>query len=274
MLPSLYSGISGMQQFQQSMNVIGNNIANVNTTGFKSARTNFSDTFSEVLGRTGSGGSVQIGMGVATSSITNQFSQGSLSDTGISTDLAIQGDGFFVVRDSITNSEYLTRAGDFQVDLNGYLVTTAGFRVQGYSDTSLSTVGDLQIDGTGSGASAGATMASFTIDAQGKVQVRMSDGTEFTRGQILLQSVRTPQALVREGNNLYSGAETAGPLAAAVVPGTSGVGSLAVGTLEMSNVDLANEFTSLITTQRAFQANARMITTSDEMLQELVNLKR
>jgi len=274
MLPSLYSGISGMQQFQTSMNVIGNNIANVNTTGFKSARTNFTDTFSEVLGRTGSGGAVQIGMGVATSSITNQFTQGSLADTGVPTDLAVQGEGFFIVRDSVTDADYLTRAGDFQVDLNGYLVTTAGFRVQGYNDSTLATTGDIQIDGTGSGAAAGATMASFTIDAQGKVKVRMSDGTEFTRGQILLQSVRTPQALVREGNNMYSGMESAGPLAAPVVPGTLGVGSLSAGTLEMSNVDLANEFTSLITTQRAFQANARMITTSDEVLNEVLNIKR
>ena len=111
------------------------------------------------------------------------------------------------------------------------------------------------------------------------VKVRLSDGSEYTRGQVLLQRFSDPQALQKEGLNLYSGIGSAGPLGGgtaplAEAPGTNGLGRIESGALELSNVDLANEFTSMITTQRAFQASARIITTSDEMLQELVNLKR
>ena len=107
----------------------------------------------------------------------------------------------------------------------------------------------------------------------------MSDGSDFVRAQILLQNFSDPAALMKEGNNLFSGIGAAGPLGGsatptAAVPGTNGLGEIQSGALELSNVDLASEFTNLITTQRAYQANARIITTSDEMLQELVNLKR
>jgi flagellar hook protein FlgE len=226
------------------------------------------------MGETGSGSTMQIGTGVTTSAITNTFAQGAVANTGVNTDLAIQGNGFFVVRDPNSGAEFLTRAGDFEKTVDGYLQTHSGLRLQGFSDAALTTRGDIQIDGTGSGAAANATVASVSIGAEGQIRVRMSDGTEFVRGQVLLQSVRAPQNLVKEGNNLYSGIASSGPLAAADAPGSSGLGKLASNALEMSNVDLANEFSNLITTQRAFQANARIITTSDEMLMELVNLKR
>ena len=123
-----------------------------------------------------------------------------------------------------------------------------------------------------------ATFVSFSIDTEGVIKVRLSDGSEYTRGQVLLQRFSDPQALTNEGLNLYSGIAAAGPLGGATpapaAPGTNGLGRIESGALELSNVDLANEFSSMITTQRAFQASARIITTSDEMLQELVNLKR
>jgi flagellar hook protein FlgE len=274
MLTSLYSGVSGMQQFQQSMDVIGNNIANVNTTGFKSARVDFADSFSAAMGETGAGNSMQIGTGVTTSAISNNFTRGTVTSTGVQTDVAIEGNGFFVVSDAANGAQFLTRAGDFKIDTNGYLVTNSGLRVQGFSDAGLTTRGDILIDGTGSSSPPGTAVASVSIDREGKIKVRMEDGVEFVRGQILLQNVRSPQNLVKEGNNLYSGMAYAGPLAQISVPGTSGLGRLVGSALEMSNVDLAGEFADLITTQRAFQANARIITTSDEMLMELVNLKR
>jgi flagellar hook protein FlgE len=122
-------------------------------------------------------------------------------------------------------------------------------------------------------------MVSFAIDTEGKVNVNLSDGTQFVRAQILLQNFANPQGLMKEGGNLYSGIGAAGPLGGSAsptpaAPGTNGLGRIQAGALELSNVDLATEFTNLITTQRAYQANARIITTSDEMLQELVNLKR
>jgi flagellar hook protein FlgE len=274
MLRSLNSGVSGLQQFQGRMDVIGNNIANVNTVGFKSGRVDFAETFSQMVQAGGAAGSQQIGMGVTTNAITNQFTQGTLASTGRDTDLAINGDDFFTVRDANSGAEFLTRAGNFHLDTSGRLITSDGLRVQGFADAGLTARGDLQIDGTGSSAAAGATMKSFSIGEDGKITVRMSDGTEFVRGQVLLQSVSAPQMLVKEGNNLYSNIAAAGPLAATAAPGSAGMGTIARQTLELSNVDLSTEFTSLITNQRAFQANARIIVTSDEVLQELVNLKR
>ncbi len=288
MLRSLTSPISGLQGFQQRLDDIGNNIANVNTTGFKGSRVGLADSFSQTLrsSSAGTGGAngtaaMQIGLGVGIQSITNSYTQGALSRTSVGTDLAITNAGFFVVRDPISDIEYATRAGDFSVDENGYLVTNAGMRVQGFNDSGLSTMDDILIDTTGMPATSDptATMVSFAIDTEGKVNVNLSDGTQFVRGQILLQNFSNPQGLMKEGNNLYSGIGAAGPLGGATsptpaAPGTNGLGKIQSGALEPSNVDLANEFTSLITTQRAYQANARVITTSDEMLQELVNLKR
>lgn len=274
MLRSLNSGVSAMQQFQGRMDVIGNNIANVNTTGFKGARVDFADALSQTLGTTGSGSPMQIGTGVSTSSITNDFVQGAISRTGMETDLAVSGEGFFVVADPVSGSQFATRDGSFHIDANGYLVTSGGLRLQGLSSADLTTRGDLVIDNTGAPGSSTASVASFSIDSSGKISVRLTDGTEFTRGQVLMQNFRNPQGLTKEGANLYSGFTAAGGLSQAAGANTNGMGSIVSGALEMSNVDLANEFSSMITTQRAFQASARVITTSDELLQELVNLKR
>ncbi len=277
MLRSLNSAISGLQSFQTELDVIGNNIANANTVGYKSARMDFHDAFSQTL-QAGGGGrsSMQVGSGVGAAAITNMFGQGPLSGTGNQTDLAISGDGFFLLRDSASGKEFVTRAGNFHLDSDGYLTSTEGFRVRGYSDSGLSAIGDLRIDATGAPATAApdAKFDSFAIDKEGRVMVRLTDGTTFARGQVLLQNVTNPQALLKEGENLYSGLSLAGALASPVPPGQSGAGYLKASTLELSNVDLTREFSNLITTQRGFQANARVITTSDEVLQELVNLKR
>lgn len=272
MLSSLNSGVSGIQQMQQRMNVIGNNIANVNTTGFKEGRALFADSFSQAIG----GPSFQVGSGVTTSSIRNQFSQGSISQTGNPSDLAIDGNGFFVVSNPADGGTFASRSGEFHTDTSGYLVNDVGFRVQGYSDSALSTRGDIMIDATGAPATAapGATVKSFAFDPQGKLTVTLSDGTSFVRGQVLLQNFANPQALVKEGGNLYSGMAAAGPLSQTSAPKSDGLGAIAGGALETSNVDLTTEFASLITTQRAFQANAKIITTSDEMLQDAINIKR
>jgi flagellar hook protein FlgE len=279
MVRSLNAGVSGLEQFQQEMDVIGNNIANVNTTGFKAGRVEFADAFSQTVAEPTAGSStsastagIQVGSGVTTTAIQNLFTPGTIARTNQPTDLAIAGEGFFLVRDPLTSKEYLTRAGNFQLDDQKHLVTTTGLRVQGYSDPGLSTVGDLTIDTTG--APATATLDSWSIDAAGKIQLHLSDKTDFVRGQVLLQSVTAPQMLTKEGNNLYSGFASAGPLAAPAAPGSAGLGRLQGSALELSNVDLANEFAGLITTQRAFQASSRIITSTDLLLQEVVNLVR
>ncbi|MGN6387257.1 MAG: flagellar hook-basal body protein [Verrucomicrobiota bacterium] len=276
MLRSLSSGVSGIQQFQGKLDVIGNNIANSSTLGFKAGRADFEDAFSQTMQTPGPTAGVQLGNGVTTGAVRSLFQQGTITKTGLDSDMAIDGDGFFSVKNAATGQDFVTRAGDFRVDSNGYLVTNTGLRVQGYSDAGLSSRGDILIDATGkpSTAAPDAIVARFSVDDTGKIKVKLSDGTEYVRGQILLQRFQDPNALMKEGNNLFSGMVYAGPLAQSEVPGTNGLGSIRGASIEQSNVDLANEFASMITTQRGFQASARIITTSDEMLQELVNLKR
>jgi flagellar hook protein FlgE len=274
MLRSLNSGVSGIQQMQERLDVIGNNIANVNTTGFKGGRVDFEDAFSQTLSAGVGGDPMQVGTGVGTSAINNEFTQGAVTRTGNINDLAVSGAGFFQVRDNVNNQNFVTRDGTFHVDTAGYLVTDAGMRVQGFSDPGLSVRGDIQIDNAGAPGGSTSPISSYAVDNQGMIRVRLVDGTEYVRGQVLLQTFANPQALTKEGQNLYSVGASAGALPQISAPETNGLGTIESGALELSNVDLANEFADLITTQRAFQANARIITTSDEILQELVNLKR
>ena len=281
MLRSLDSGVSALQQFQQEMDVIGNNIANVNTVGFKGASVSFADTFSQTLGSSAIG-SMQVGTGVTTSGIANDFTSGSITNTSVNTDLAVNGQGFFIVKDSASSAQYATRDGHFKLT-NGFLVNSTGMRVQGFSDTGLTTLGDIQVDNTGattidpiSGLSVPDTspMATFSFGGDGKINVILADGNSFTRGQVLLQNFTSPGQLMKSGNNLFSNLSGAGPLAAPGAPNSNGLGGLAPSSLEMSNVNLSSEMVNLITTQRAFEAGGKIITTSDEILQTLVNLKR
>jgi flagellar hook protein FlgE len=295
---SFNTGVSGLQQFQKQLDVIGNNIVNVNTPGYKSASVEFADTFSETLrdASTSASGSsvspVQIGTGVSTNAISTNFSlQGNLTDTGNKTDLAVNGDGFFLVRDTATNTVYATRAGQFHVDSSGFLVTSNGLRVQGSSDSGLSVPGDIKIDNTKDGTTPlaytdppdntkPATLNDYTIGSDGTVNVTLNGmgGTPYPRGQILLQRFTNPQALTKEGYNLYSGLAAAGPLGGTTpqsqAPNTYGLGLIKTSALESSNVDLTSQMTGMITAERAFQACSKIITTSDELMQEVVNLKR
>lgn len=287
MIRSLNSGVSGIHQFQTRLDVIGNNIANSATLGFKAGRADFGDSFSQTLqassGGAGGRGSLpgqQVGSGVATTAIRNIFNQGSVNQTYVNTDLAINGEGYFMVKDPATGSEFATRAGNFRVDDAGYIVNSQGYRLQGFNDLNLSTPGDLRVDASvrPDSAKADATLEAYSITPSGQLRLRLSDSTEYNRGQVTLQSFQDPQALLKVGNNLYTGLAAAGPLGgadspAAAAPKTNGLGEIQAGALESSNVDLTSEFANLITTQRGFQANARIITTSDEILQEVVNLK-
>jgi flagellar hook protein FlgE len=265
------SAVSALDQFQQQLDVIGNNIANVNTAGFKSADVEFADALSENIG-SNAAGTEQVGTGVTTSSITNQFIQGSITSTGVQSNMAVNGNGFFLVKDPTSGQEYVTRDGDFTVDANGYLVTSTGMRVQGYTDSTHTTLGDIQINNSGAPGGDTSAVQSYTFDTSGNVNILLADGTQYSAGQILLQNFTSPAQLSSVGNNLYTGMANAGPLSAPVAAGTNGLGNIVTGSLEMSNVDLAGQLTSLITTQRAYEANSKVITTSDEILQDLVNL--
>ena len=282
MLLSLDSGIGALSQLQDSLNVTANNIANVQTTGFKSGSVTFADTFSQTLGMGSAGGPMQIGTGVGTASIQNNWQMGAVSSTGTSNDMAITSpNGFFLVKDPSTGNTFATRDGSFQ-NIGGYLCTSDGMRVQGNTTGAVGgPVGDIQIDAAGTtwtdpttGVTAADTVKSYSFAADGTLTVQLAHSGSITRGQILLQNFTSPQQLVKMGDNLYGNLASAGPLAAPEPPGSNGLGTLQTGALEMSNVDLAKELTTLITTQRAYEANSKVVTTSDDILNTLVQMKR
>ena len=404
-LTSLFSAVSGLNAYGNAMSVIGNNIANVGTAGFKSSRASFADLVSASLGGGSSAG--QVGLGVFINDIQTSFTQGSLSNTGNTLDLAIDGSGFFGLRDN-TGVQSYSRAGQFELNNLGEIVDPSGRFLQGYQASAagviLGTVGNItlstatiapqatttaaveanldatatvpavafdvadpttynfsngmtvydtlgsqhqlrlyyvkasantwnlhsQIDGgattaqtnlvfnssgilTGGGAQTfslaiaggaatplsvamdfsgitqfgaasnltnqtqdGFTSGSFqslSIDQVGRVTAQFSNGQTITLAQVVLNRFTNPNGLTRSGENTFAETVDSGaPLSGA--PTNNGLGRLLSQTIEQSNVDLGKEFVDMIITQRAFQANSRAITTSDEMLQELVNLKR
>ena len=412
MLRSLFSGISGLRQHQTMMDVVGNNIANVNTNGFKASSVVFEDTLSQMLraaaapsAAAGGMNPNQVGLGVQLGAVQTNFLQGSAQTTNKATDLMIQGDGFFVLKDG--NEEVYSRAGSFTFDTDGYLINSGGNYVEGFPATSgvvdpygnLSKIrlqvgatiggtatadltngsgvttsgvvmgGNLQnsvttdrtlsttvydslgaahplsmvlssngsggytvavtdttssstvddgsgvVSFTGAGAydattsaapnitladgtaftidlsgltnyagvesiavksaagSAAGTLQSFQISPDGTVLGIYSNGQKRNEAQLAIANFNNPQGLEKLGDSEYRSTPNSG-LAQTGVPGAGGRGTVLSGSLEMSNVDLGAEFTNLIIAQRGFQANSKVITASDEMLQDLVNIKR
>jgi flagellar hook protein FlgE len=280
LIGTLTSGVSALRSFSKGLEVIGNNIANINTTGYKSNQATFADNFSNTLrgsapssGTASSQSAVQVGTGVQLAGIQTNFSQGALNSTGKVTDLGISGNGFFIVQDATSGTQYATRDGQFRIDDNGFLVTSGGLRVQGLVG---GVIDDLQI---GASLPVGAQLQSVSFDTAGNLIESYSDGTSATTGQLQLQNFSDQSALMREGSNLYTGLGSAGPVGGGVLagsndPGSNGLGNIQSGTLESSNVDLTDQFSQLITTQRSFQAGSRLITVSDSVLEDIVNLKR
>ena len=288
LIGTLGSGVSALRTFMKGLEVIGNNIANVNTTGFKSSSAQYSDSFSNILQRSAPSASpssntpgISVGTGVKLLGVRTSFTQGSLESTGMPTDLGISGEGYFHVKNPMDGTEFATRDGTFRWDDKGYLVTTQGYHVVGATGVGLGTVGDIKL-GT---PPAGTQLQSTTIDRGGNIIEFYSDGTSATNNKVLLQNFTDPSALTKEGNNLFSSLVSAGPIGAAAGTsalvatgindaGSNGLGAIQSGTLELSNVDLTDQFANLITTQRSFQAGSRLITVSDTILDDIVNLKR
>ena len=414
MMRSMFAGVSGLRSHQIMMDVVGNNIANVNTVGFKASRVLFQDALSQMI-RGSSGGTgeatagvnpQQVGLGVKIASTDTLFAQGGSQLTGRSTDVAIQGDGFFATR--VGNETLYTRSGAFTFDQQGFLTDSSGGVVQGWiadpngAISTTSPVQDIQIpigksiapvpsttvrmggnlsvdalvtdppvlnaidviDALGSkqrvsfeftktgpnawdmevldptGASIGTTgltfdpstgaltapavppsftftptsgaanltftvdfsggngappltqfggtsdaaavsqdgsglglLRAFAISDDGILSAVFSNGRSQAMARLGLASFTNPGGLIRAGDSRFRASNGSGQ--ALIGPtGSAGRGTMSAGTLEMSNVELAQEFTNLIVAQRGFQANSRIITTSDEILQELVNLKR
>ncbi|MCU1393256.1 MAG: flagellar hook protein FlgE [Ilumatobacteraceae bacterium] len=415
MLRSLYASISGLRAHQAMMDVTANNIANVNTQGFKAGRAVFADALSQTVrgggiptDASGSTNPMQIGLGSRVAAVSTSFDQGALELTGRTTDLAIQGTGFFVVERA--GSQLMTRDGSFNWDSSGQLVTAGGARVLGWTadasgevnsttapsyiavptgvlppaattsivlggnvaagtatgdyvatsgtvHDSLGTAFDLNMkltktgvgtwtasisatdpngvvkdvtpspaptlsfDATGNltttpanitltnvtlgtGApqtismslgnaqhaftqfdqvssmdmpvkdgSAGAELASVSFGTDGSCTAQYTNGDSKLIAKVAIANVTNPEGMLKAGDNMFATTLTSGDPTYGTA-GTGEFGTVAPGALEGSNVDLAQEFTNLVLAQRGFQANTRVITTSDEMLSDLVNVKR
>jgi flagellar hook protein FlgE len=408
-MPNFSIPLSGLTAEATALSAIANNLANQNTTGYKDTRVLFSDLFYQNLGTTGAGAPVQLGAGTHVDSMPGTFTQGSVTATGVPTDVAIQGDGFFVVQKGGVTS--YTRAGDFSVDKNNFLITSDGQQVLGYpavngvvnpgggigplqlgagtispptvtstvsittnlnsganvgdtystpvsiydslgashvltftftktganawnyslsvppGDSGLAggivTTGAMTFDGNGNlltpaanltglsipgltdgaknmtfawdlyngkvpvvtqvaaasstsstqqdGSSSG-TLTNFSIGADGTVTGSFTNGKTASLGQLALASFADEQGLQRSGATDYAQTLASGQ-AVVGAAGTGGRGTLAGGSLELSNVDIATEFANLIVAQRAFEANAKAVTTFDQITQDTINLK-
>ena len=289
---ALYSGVSGMSVNSTSMEVIGNNIANSNTYGYKSSRTLFADALSSEV--SSSSGQSQVGSGALLSSVDSLFGQGSFESTSSATDLAIKGDSFFVVRDpNIDDNKTFTRSGAFRVQ-DGNLTNPEGYIVQGYEynydatgdpvvNDMQSTFGDieLEIGQDHPDTTSTATLESVSVDSDGVVTGKYTDGSLADLFCVQIAKFDNPSGLTKLGSSMFSESRSSGDAILGVTggPGTAGGvnelgGTIYSSTLEMSNVDLAQEFVKMITTQRGFQANSKIITTTDELLNEVINLKR
>jgi flagellar hook protein FlgE len=276
MMRAMDAAVSGLKNHQTLLDVTANNIANVNTVGYKASRATFADSLSQtVIGATAPGNgqagrnAAQVGLGVQLASIDNLMGGGAFQSTGETTDVAIEGEGMFIVADgappALPGAVEYTRAGDFTFNDEGFLTTQEGEFVMGRKEAGAGEP-DTYIQ-----VPKGAT--DVAIGQDGSVSyVPEGGGERKTAGFISIAKFANEAGLVRTtGSNWIESA--ASGKAQDGTPG-NGFGLTISGTLEMSNVELASEFTNMIDAQRGFEANSRVISTADEMLQNLVNLKR
>jgi flagellar hook protein FlgE len=283
MLRSLFSAISGLRANQFMLDVTGNNIANANTAGYKSSNVVFQDTLSQMLtagaaptATNGGTNPIQVGLGVQVGGVSTNFGQGSAQTTNKATNLMISGDGFFEVRRG--GESLFTRAGAFDFDSSGNLVTPDGDVVQGYPSDGAGGINttaaptDITIPAIAADNSAN-PLKSYNIGSDGIITGVYADGTKTPLFQVALANFANPPGLDKVGDTAFRASTNSGvPQVGA--PGTGRLGKLMGGAIEMSNVDLAAEFTNLIIAQRGFEATSKVITTSDQVLEDLVNIKR
>jgi flagellar basal-body rod protein FlgG len=261
MIRSLWTASTGMIAQQLNIDVIANNLANVNTTGFKKSRAEFEDLVYQTMqapgGLTESGGrmptGMQVGMGVKPSSIHKIFSQGEYQNTGNPLDLAIEGDGFFQVETNGGELAY-TRSGTFKLDQDGRMVTSNGYVLQHEFTVPVET-------------------QSLVVSEDGHISALSAGGEELAGVDIPIHTFINPAGLLSIGRNIYMPTEASGE-AEQGVPGENNVGSIAQGFLEMSNVQIVDEMVNMIVGQRAFEINSKAIQTADSMLQIANQLKR
>ncbi|MCK4388851.1 MAG: flagellar basal-body rod protein FlgG [Desulfobacterales bacterium] len=260
MLRGLWTAASGMAAMQVKIDVIANNLANINTNGFKKSRPDFQDLMYQTLriaGATTIGGNqiptgIQIGLGTRLSGVQKLFTQGDYNQTSNELDMAIEGKGFFKVVNN--DEEVYRRAGNFKLDSEGYICTSDGDRLQ--PEFSIPPEAVL-----------------VSIDSGGKLTCFGPDSNELDSTEIKLYSFANPAGLYSMGRNLYRSTDASGE-ATEGTPGMDGFGTIAQGYLEMSNVNVVEEMVAMIETQRAYEVNSKAIQTADSMAQMANNIKR
>lgn len=305
MLRAMDSAVAGLRAHQNKLDVISNNIANVNTNGFKAQNYTFKDTMYQTSNASagasddkdnavGGTNASQYGYGSVMGSISLDMTTGTPSYVG-GFNAAIDGSGFFITNvsnaagDLKTGNYGFTRVGQFNVDSSGNIVNADGSFVYGYAattgtnaqvtfDTKLAA---LKVNSSKFPKATGSTadpnqnaLQSVEIDNQGTIKGVTTGGQSVTIGRVAIAMVENPNGLTKGGSNTFNTkpGDNAGDITA-VQPGGTHPGLMA-GYLESSNVDMAKEFSDMITAERGFQANSKIITVSDEVLQELVNMKR
>lgn len=272
-LSAIYTSVSGLNTTSFGMSVIGNNVANTNTVGFKGSRTLFSDVLGASLGEDASR---QVGRGVRPNEVRTIFTQGAFQPTNNPLDFAIDGNGFFMVRKSdavagAAGSLFYTRAGQFGFDKSLHLVNPDGLRLQAYqadiAGNITQTLGDIQMQPL----NAEGLPASFRLDERGILYGKYSNGQDRAAAQLALAKFAAPTELTKRGDNLFAESLLSGQRTMAAA-GTRGAGNVFANSLEVSNIDLADEFITMITMQRVFQANGMVISTAQEMLDKMINI--
>ncbi len=261
MISSLWTAATGMNSQQTNIDVISNNLANVNTSGFKKAKINFADLIYTNMRQPGTPNAqgaeiptgTEMGHGVKVNSTQKLFSQGNIVNTNNDLDMAVEGEGFFRVERPDGSFAY-TKDGSFKLDSNGQVVTSDGYRLSPQVNVPQ---GAKEI----------------TITSDGSVSITNSADQTETVGQIELYNFSNPAGLSSEGRNLYAVTAASGE-ALAGTPGQEGFGTVLQGFLEMSNVKVVEEMVNMIAAQRAYETNSKSIQASDEMLQTANQLKR
>lgn len=261
MIRALFIGATGMTAQQLTIDVIANNLANSGTTGFKKSRADFQDLIyqdARAAGAISSGDSkypsgMQVGLGVRPAAVQKVFLQGDMSTTGNTLDLAIEGDGFFQITQTDGTLAY-TRGGAFKLDSDGNIVNSDGLPLEPAIT--------IPTDAT-----------QVTVGTDGTVSIlRQSTTTPTTVGQIELARFVNPGGLMAMGKNLFTETASSGTPTVAV-PGTTGIGTIQQGYLEMSNVDIIEEMVGLIIGQRSYEANSKTVSTADSMMNVANGLK-
>lgn len=262
MIRALWTAASGMQAQQTNIDVVANNLANVNTAGFKKSRADFQDLMYQNMKTTGAPSTnstqvpsgIQVGLGAKLAAVTKIFTEGNINQTGNELDIAIEGDGFFQIQMPDGTTAY-SRAGSFKRDSQGRVVTSDGYPL----------LPEVVVP---------SNVTAINLGNDGTVSVMQAgQNTPTNIGNIQLATFSNPSGLSAIGKNLFLQSDSSGN-ATTGTPGQNGLGTMAQGFLEMSNVSVMEEMVNMITGQRAYEINSKAVQTADEMLQQANNLRR